>query len=161
MITIEKLQEQTWQSLLLEAEGSHVKIVTSRDIRILPEKEYRILLDNLSPDNFSYHALIRLLGINNDVLGELLGTSHTTLHRIIKGQSKLNKNAYFRLNQLIDIIFTGIEVFEFVIGDFVEWMHTEIIEKENQTPLEIFINNSLSYKILIDILLRIDHGIYS
>lgn len=147
--------------LLIEAEKAPVKIVTGREIEILSEKEYRALLDNLSPDNFKYHALLKLLGINNDILSELLGTSHTTLHRIIKGQSKLNKNAYFRLNQLVDIIFTGIEVFEFVIGDFVEWMHAEIVEEENQTPLEIIINNSLSYKILTDKLIRIDHCIYS
>ena len=161
MITTEKLQEQKLPSLLIETENSPLKIVTGRDIEILPEKEYRILLDNLSPDNFNFHALMKLLAVNNDVLSELLGTSHTTLHRIIKGQSKLNKNVYFRLNQLMDIIFTGIEVFEFVIGDFVEWLHTEIVEDEKQTPLEIFANNSFSYKILTDKLLRIDHGIYS
>lgn len=147
--------------LLIEAEKAPVKIVTGREIEILSEKEYRALLDNLSLDNFKYHALLKLIGINNDILSELLGTSHTTLHRIIKGQSKLNKNAYFRLNQLVDIIFTGIEVFEFVVGDIVEWMHIEIVEEENQTPLEIIINNSLSYKILTDKLIRIDHCIYS
>jgi len=40
-------------------------------------------------------------------------------------------------------------------------MHIQISEKDNQTPIEIFINEPLGYDFIIDRLKRIEYSIYS
>ncbi|MCG8306702.1 MAG: hypothetical protein MI975_04865 [Cytophagales bacterium] len=148
-------------SFIVELSDDPIKIVTSGAPVILKEKEYRKLLNDLKPDKVNLESLMNFLSINREVLAGMLGISETTAHRILREGRKLGKNELFRLQQLMEIILTGIDVFDYIIGDFVDWMHTKITEKENQTPIEIFINSAFGFSELKSILNRIDHTIYN
>lgn len=161
MIKTHKARVEKLSPFIIEFSDYPVKILTSNDPVILKEKEYRKLLDELKPEKFKLDSLMEFLSINREVLGGILGISETTTHRIIKEGRKLGKNELFRLQQLMEIILTGIDVFDYVIGDFIEWMHTKIIEKENQTPIEVFINSAFGFSELNSILNRIEHSIYN
>lgn len=161
MIKTHKPRVERLSSFIIELSDDPVKIVTSNEPIILKEKEYRKLLNDLKPDRFNLESLMNFISINREVLAGLLGISETTTHRILKEGRKLGKNELFRLQQLMEIILSGIDVFDYVIGDFVEWMHTKIIEKDNQTPVEIFINSAFGFSELKSMLNRIDHSIYN
>ena len=157
MIKTDKPKIEKLSSFIIEVADDPVKIVTSSEPVILTEKEYRKLLDDLKPDKLNLESLMSFLSINR----EILAISETTAYRIQKEGRKLSKNESFRLQQFMDIILSGIDVFDYVIGDFVEWLHTKIIEKDNQTPIEIFINRAFGFSELKSMLNRIDHSIYN
>lgn len=161
MIKTYKSKIEKLRSFIIEVADDPVKIVTSTELEILTEKEYRKLLDDLKPEKLNLESLMKFLGINREILAGILGVSETTVHRILKEGRKLNKNELFRLQQFMDITLSGINVFDFVIGDFIEWLHTKIIEKNNQTPIELFINSAFGFSELKSVLNRIDHSIYS
>jgi uncharacterized protein (DUF2384 family) len=161
------MQQQKYDEVMIqEPQALYVvapamKVLKSGKQKIHSEETYRQLLQLLELDDFNLEAFMDLLGIDRYIMAESLGITDTTMWRIIKGKAKLDKNAFYRLQQLLDLVYFGIETFDYITGDFIQWMHTRQNSFKDRTPLEVFINEALGHQIIKDQLLRIEHGVFA
>ncbi len=158
----EKLQkEEVGQgaSLVLSPGDYSVKTITKAEINILTEDNYRLLLKDLQ--NHNLDSMMKLLSVDKHLLSKIIGVSESSIRRFTLGDRTFRRNDYKIVEQFLNLIYTGIETFDYIVGDFVQWMHIQISEKDNQTPIEIFINEPLGYDFIIDRLKRIEYSIYS
>lgn len=106
----------------------------------------------------SMDTLMEATGLTNAEMAMFIHTSDRTLRRYTN-QQKLNPDQSERLLELARLYSRGAEVFE-DMELFKEWMDTPALALGNQTP-KSYLDTSLGIDLLMNQLLRIEHGIYA
>lgn len=110
------------------------------------------------PINLAQNVQKRL-DLSNKQFGKLLNISESTFQRRLKNNEKLSADEGEKLIEISTIIAKGIEVFGDT-ADFQIWLNTPILALGNKKPI-LFLNSSIGREEILDILFRIEHGIYS
>ncbi|HEV7349532.1 type II toxin-antitoxin system Xre/ParS family antitoxin [Telluribacter sp.] len=99
------------------------------------------------------------LELSNKQFSRLLNLSESTFQRRIKNKAALSTEESEKVIELSTIIAKGLEVFE--EEDALKlWLNTPVLALGNKKPVDI-LNSSLGREEVMDILFRIEHGLYS
>lgn len=99
-----------------------------------------------------------LLGISMEKMSDLIHISHRTIQRK-KPSDLLNVYSTEQILEIAEVISRGVEVFN-SIDVFTKWLHQEIRYLNYQKPLD-YLDTSFGTKMVLDILGRVEHGVYS
>lgn len=99
------------------------------------------------------------LDLSNKQFSRLLNLSESTFQRRIKNKTALSSEESEKVIELSSIIAKGLEVFEDEEA-LKFWLNTPILALGNRKPVDI-LNSSLGREEVMDILFRIEHGLYS
>ncbi len=103
-------------------------------------------------------TLSGLLGISMEKMSDLIHISHRTIQRK-KSDDLLNVYSTEQILEIAEVISKGIEVFN-SLEVFTKWLHQDIRYLNFQKPLN-YLDTSFGTKMVLDILGRIEHGVYS
>ncbi|MFC7444558.1 MULTISPECIES: type II RES/Xre toxin-antitoxin system antitoxin [Mesoflavibacter] len=103
-------------------------------------------------------TLSGLLGISMEKMSDLIHISHRTIQRK-KSDDLLNVYSTEQILEIAEVITKGIEVFN-SLEVFTKWLHQDIRYLNFQKPLN-YLDTSFGTKMVLDILGRIEHGVYS
>jgi len=103
-------------------------------------------------------TISELLGISMEKMSDLIHVSHRTIQRK-SDTDLLNTYSTEQILEIAEVISKGIEVFS-TIEDFKTWLHQDIRYLNYQKPLN-YLDTSFGTKMVLDILGRIDYGVYS
>ncbi|MCF2486724.1 antitoxin Xre/MbcA/ParS toxin-binding domain-containing protein [Dyadobacter sp. CY347] len=99
------------------------------------------------------------MNLSNKQFGEMLNLSESTFQRRIKNKSVLSPVESERVIDFSKIIAKGMDVFEDE-NDFNTWLNSPILALGNKKPLEL-LSSSIGREEVLNVLFRIEHGIYS
>lgn len=99
-----------------------------------------------------------LLGVSMEKMSALIHISHRTIQRK-NPEDLLNVYSTEQILEIAEVISKGIEVFN-SIDQFTKWLHQDIRYLNFQKPLD-YLDTSFGTKMVLDILGRIEHGVYS
>ncbi|MCF0050296.1 DUF2384 domain-containing protein [Dyadobacter chenwenxiniae] len=99
------------------------------------------------------------MNLSNKQFGEMLNLSESTFQRRIKNKSVLSPAESERVIDFSKIIAKGMDVFEDE-GDFNTWLNSPILALGNKKPLAL-LASSIGREEVLNVLFRIEHGIYS
>ena len=99
-----------------------------------------------------------LLGISMEKMSDLIHISHRTIQRK-SPEDLLNVYSTEQVLEIAQVISRGIEVFN-SLEIFTKWLHQDIRYLNFQKPLD-YLDTSFGTKMVLDILGRIEHGVYS
>ena len=91
-------------------------------------------------------------------MSDLIHISHRTIQRK-KSDDLLNVYSTEQILEIAEVITKGIEVFN-SLEVFTKWLHQDIRYLNFQKPLN-YLDTSFGTKMVLDILGRIEHGVYS
>jgi len=102
-------------------------------------------------------ALAKKLDISLERLSTLLHISHRTLQRK-KPTEHLSIHVSEQILAIAEVVRRGLEVLE---DDerFVKWLHSDLRSLQYKKPID-FMDTSLGTQMILDILGRIEHGVY-
>ncbi|MFD1064021.1 antitoxin Xre-like helix-turn-helix domain-containing protein [Winogradskyella litorisediminis] len=103
-------------------------------------------------------TISELLGISMEKMSDLIHISHRTIQRK-KPEDLLNVYSTEQILEIAEVISKGVEVFN-SIDIFTKWLHQEIRYLNYQKPLD-YLDTSFGTKMVLDILGRVEHGVYS
>ena len=99
------------------------------------------------------------LNLSNKQFSEMLNLSESTFQRRIKNQSLLSTVESEKVVDFSKIIAKGVDVFEDE-RDFKTWLESPILALGNRRPLDL-LGSSIGREEVLNILFRIEHGIFS
>ncbi len=99
-----------------------------------------------------------LLGISMEKMSDLIHISHRTIQRK-NPEDLLNVYSTEQILEIAEVISRGIEVFD-SLDHFTKWLHQEVRYLNYQKPLD-YLDTSFGTKMVLDILGRIEHGVFS
>ena len=97
--------------------------------------------------------------LSNKQFGEMLNLSESTFQRRVKNKSLLSPAESERVIDFSKIIAKGMDVFEDE-NDFNTWLNSPILALGNKKPLDL-LTSSIGREEVLNVLFRIEHGIYS
>ncbi|WP_246343769.1 type II RES/Xre toxin-antitoxin system antitoxin [Adhaeribacter radiodurans] len=97
--------------------------------------------------------------LTNKMMSSILEISESTLQRHIKEDRKLKKAESETAYEVSKVIAKGIEVFEDE-NDFNEWLYTKNTALGEERPID-WLDSSIGREQLLDLLVSIEHGMYS
>jgi len=103
-------------------------------------------------------TISNLLGISMEKMSDLIHISHRTIQRK-SPDDLLNVYSTEQVLEIAQVISKGIEVFN-SLEIFTKWLHQDIRYLNFQKPLD-YLDTSFGTKMILDILGRIEHGVYS
>jgi putative toxin-antitoxin system antitoxin component (TIGR02293 family) len=101
----------------------------------------------------------RKMKLSNKQFGEMLNLSESTFQRRIKNKALLSPAESERVIDFSKIIAKGLDVFQNE-EDFNTWLNSPILALGNRKPLEL-LTSSIGREEVLNVLFRIEHGIYS
>ncbi|MCK5400759.1 MAG: DUF2384 domain-containing protein [Flavobacteriaceae bacterium] len=103
-------------------------------------------------------TLINILGISMEQMSNLIHVSHRTIQR--KSDSDLlNVYSTEQVLEIAQVISKGIEVLG-TLDAFTSWLHSEVRHLNYQKPIN-FLDTSFGTNLILNILGRIEYGVYS
>lgn len=106
----------------------------------------------------SLKSLSKFLGITMEGMSLLLHTSHRNLQRK-DDDELLDINKSERVLEIAELVSQGLEVFGSE-DNFQQWLHSSIIALGGKKPVEL-LDTSFGVRMVIKLLHRIEHGVYS
>ena len=97
--------------------------------------------------------------LSNKQFGEMLNLSESTFQRRVKNKSLLSPAESERVIDFSKIIAKGMDVFEDE-NDFNTWLNSPILALGSKKPLDL-LTSSIGREEVLNVLFRIEHGIYS
>ena len=99
------------------------------------------------------------LNLSNKQFSEMLNLSESTFQRRIKNQSLLSAGESEKVVDFSKIIAKGVDVFEDEL-DFKTWLESPVLALGNKKPLDL-LGSSIGREEVLNVLFRIEHGIFS
>ena len=99
------------------------------------------------------------LNLSNKQFSQMLSLSESTFQRRIKNKSSLSTDESEKVVDLSKIIAKGLDVFEDE-KDFQIWLNNPVLALGNKKPVSI-LASSIGREEILNVLFRIEHGIYS
>ncbi len=127
--------------------------------------EYPSDLIALTQEGLPITALKNLqneLGLTNREVTQLMGLSESTLirrYKAVNADQRLTRDETDKLIHVSKVVARGMEVFESE-EKFELWLRSEVRALGNKRPLDL-LWSSLGREQILEILIRIEHGIYS
>lgn len=99
------------------------------------------------------------LNLSNKQFSNMLSLSESTFQRRIKNKSSLSTGESEKVVDLSKIIAKGQDVFENE-EDFKTWLNSPVLALGNKKPLDL-LGSSIGREEILNVLFRIEHGIFS
>lgn len=99
------------------------------------------------------------LNLSNKQFSEMLNLSESTFQRRIKNKSILSAGESEKVVDFSKIIAKGVDVFEDEL-DFKTWLESPVLALGNKKPLDL-LGSSIGREEVLNVLFRIEHGIFS
>ncbi|WP_138482930.1 type II RES/Xre toxin-antitoxin system antitoxin [Dyadobacter bucti] len=99
------------------------------------------------------------LNLSNKQFSNMLSLSESTFQRRIKNKSSLSTGESEKVVDLSKIIAKGQDVFE-NDDDFKTWLNSPVLALGNKKPLDL-LGSSIGREEILNVLFRIEHGIFS
>lgn len=103
-------------------------------------------------------SLSKILGISMEKMSDLLHVSHRTIQRK-SNTDLLNTYSTEQVLEIAEVISKGIEVLG-TLESFKAWLHSEIRHLNYKKPID-FLDTSFGTHMILDMLGRIEYGVYS
>ncbi|WP_128546953.1 type II RES/Xre toxin-antitoxin system antitoxin [Larkinella soli] len=103
--------------------------------------------------------LSQLLGVSLKEMANLLQLAERTLHRF-RSEGRLDEPASERLLTLENLAVHGLLVFDGRADALADWLRYPLKELAGQTPLAL-LNTITGFRLVDDVLTRIEYGVYS
>lgn len=103
-------------------------------------------------------SLSEILGISMEKMSDLLHVSHRTIQRK-SNTDLLNTYSTEQVLEIAEVISKGIEVLG-TLESFKAWLHSEIRHLNYKKPID-FLDTSFGTHMILDMLGRIEYGVYS
>ncbi len=106
----------------------------------------------------SLKTLSQYLGVTMDAMSSLLHTSHRNIQRK-DDKDLLDVHKSERVIEIAEVVSRGLEVFG-SLDNFQQWLHSSIIALGGKKPVEL-LDTSFGVRMILKLLGRIEHGVYS
>ena len=117
-----------------------------------------ILLSRSGVQKSSLKTLSHYLGITMDTMSGLLHTSHRNIQRK-DDKDLLDVHKSERVIEIAEVVSRGLEVFG-TTDNLQQWLHSSIIALGGKKPVEL-LDTSFGVRMILKLLGRIEHGVYS